>query len=160
MPIAATSAVALRAPKPGMVARRRAAWSSRARATNSAVSAAMQWSSSPHSRHMSSVRRRVRELRVGSLGSVGAHRHEKRLELPTALANHDATLQENGAELVDQGCPLADRAAPGTCRIWGRSPAAPHGPRARSRKWSASFLWNSCRILMGSFICPRRSAAD
>ncbi len=46
------------------------------------------------------------------------------------------------------------------CRIWGRSPAAPHGPRARSRKWSASFLWNSCRILMGSFIDPRRSAAD
>ena len=41
VPIAATSAVALRAPKPGMVARRRAAWSSRARATNSAVSAAM-----------------------------------------------------------------------------------------------------------------------
>ncbi|MCC2651135.1 MAG: hypothetical protein K0R61_297 [Microvirga sp.] len=37
---------------------------------------------------------------------------------------------------------------------------AVHGPRARSRKWSASFLWNSCRIVMGSFIGPRRSAAD
>ena len=46
VPIAATSAVALRAPKPGMVASRRAAWSSRARATNSAVSAAPPLASS------------------------------------------------------------------------------------------------------------------
>ena len=115
VPIAATSAVALRAPKPGMVARRRAAWSSRARATNSAVSAAMRRSSSHHSRRMSSIRRRVRGLRVaGGSASVVEHRHEQLLEPPPSLRDHDAALQEHGAELVDQGRALADQAGPGT----------------------------------------------
>ena len=129
MPIAATSAVALRAPKPGMVARRRAAWSSRARATNSAVSAAMQWSSSPHSRHMSSVRRRVRELRVWVARLRRSRETSQAADGPCQPRCH--ALQENGAELVDQGCPLADRAAPGTMQDLGslaRRPSRPAGP--------------------------------
>jgi hypothetical protein len=60
--------------------------------------------------------------------------------MPTALGNHDATLQENGAELVDQGCPLADRAAPGTMQdhlgslarrpLTAREPVPENGPQA------------------------------
>jgi hypothetical protein len=64
--------------------------------------------------------------------------------MPTALGNHDATLQENGAELVDQGCPLADRAASGTMQDLGslaRRPSRPAGPFPKMvRKLSLELL--------------------
>ncbi len=79
------------------------------------------------SRLSATARCRSRHLRKKALrrSSISA------LKLPTALGNHDATLQENGAELVDQGCPLADRAAPGTMQDLGslaRRPSRPAGP--------------------------------
>ena len=51
------------------------------------------------SRLSATARCRSRHLRKKALrrSSISA------LKLPTALGNHDATLQENGAELVDQG---------------------------------------------------------
>jgi hypothetical protein len=91
---------------------------------------------------MSSIRRRVRELRVWVARL--RRRASSRETLPTALGNHDATLQENGAELVDQGCPLADRAAPGTMQDLGslaRRPSRPAGPFPKMvRKLSLELL--------------------
>jgi hypothetical protein len=72
-PTAATSAVALSAPMPGMLVSRRAASSRFASAANSASNAAILSSSASHRVSMSAIRRWIRELRlVRRRGAEGA----------------------------------------------------------------------------------------
>jgi hypothetical protein len=69
LPTAATSAVALKVPIPGMVDSRFAVTSLRAAATNSASNATIRRSSSRHCARMSSISRRMRGLNNGGASS-------------------------------------------------------------------------------------------
>src|SRR5215217_296163 len=99
-PIAATSAVALRTPMPGIVVSRRAAASERASSTNSALSDAIRRSRSRHSARMSTTSWCMRPLRCeGRIIEKGIQRP---LERASAGGEDVAALQQDRPQLIEE----------------------------------------------------------